>query len=101
MGEDGSAESAAFCTCVASWLFMCGLGAKNIRALCQPHAGSVPDPARTLWVCLTPFHPALPSLPSRVTIARSIWKGRAPASLSTCYPCCPVQGNTSHTREYI
>lgn len=79
MWGDGSAESAATCLYTASWLLTCELGAKNISSLCQLHTGLVPDPACTLWVCLTPCHPALPSL---VTVTRSTWKGRTLASLS-------------------
>lgn len=61
MSRDGSAEPAASCLCTEHWLFLCGLGAKNICALCQPYAGLAPDPACALWVCLTPCHPTLPS----------------------------------------
>jgi len=94
--EDGSAEPTASCLCVASWLFPCRSAVTNRLVLCQPRAGSVPGPARTLWVCLMPCHPALPPRLPPVAIARSAWEGRAPASLSPlscagrcfCRGCC-------------
>lgn len=66
----------AGCSC-AGWVLKISVPSAS------QEAGSVPDPACTLWVCLTPYRPALPSHPPQVTIAR-----RSPrVGLQRPYPC--------------
>lgn len=71
----------AGCSCVGWVLKIFVPSASHTRGWCQ----ILPLPSGC--AC----HPALPSCSLPVTVTRSSWQGRAPASLSLHYPCSPAQ----------